>query len=110
MDTALSALDTSAALVKEVSEVLQNVPYANAIAGIVLQIIKVKDVRARLFRIRLTDCWKSNLQELSSNKAHCRELIESVARRSEGLFRDLKKIAQSNVRAHLNDMESDLQS
>ena len=43
--TAVSAAETTVAIVKEVGEMLQNIPYVKSVAGIVLQIIKIKDVR-----------------------------------------------------------------
>jgi len=43
-DDGLSAINTVAAIAKEVGEVLENVPIVKSVAGVVLQILNVRDV------------------------------------------------------------------
>ncbi|KAF8201304.1 hypothetical protein K438DRAFT_1932971 [Mycena galopus ATCC 62051] len=82
-------LTTFLAVVKEVGELLSDVPYVNGIAGVILQIIKIKE-------------------ELTDNRWRCQELIDKVVRRSETILSGLKKIAQSPGREGLRDLEDDL--
>ena len=106
-DDTFSAIDTVAAIAKEAGDMLESVPVVKSVAGVVLQILKVRDVNTIefLLYLMLIAC-----QELISNKERCLELIESVARRSRGILKDLRKVAESGARDHLKEMESDLQS
>ncbi|KAJ7843140.1 hypothetical protein B0H14DRAFT_3868690 [Mycena olivaceomarginata] len=68
---------------------LADVPYVKGIAGVILQIIKIKE-------------------EVTDNRLRCRELIDKVVRRSETILSGLKKIAQSPGREGLRELEADL--
>jgi hypothetical protein len=43
-DTTIEGLNTSLAILKEVGEALQNVPLVKSVSGIVLVLIKIRDV------------------------------------------------------------------
>ena len=45
LDTAIGILNTTVVIVKEVGEMLRNAPYVNSVDGIILQIVRIKDVR-----------------------------------------------------------------
>jgi hypothetical protein len=45
VDKALGLTNTLAAIVKEVAEVLNHAPYVKTLTGVILQFIKIKDVR-----------------------------------------------------------------
>ena len=43
-DTTIGAVETTVAVVKEVGEMLQHIPYVKSVAGIILRIILIRDV------------------------------------------------------------------
>jgi hypothetical protein len=43
-DSTINAASTTAAIAKEVGEMLSQIPYVKSVAGIVVQIIKIRDV------------------------------------------------------------------
>lgn len=45
VDTSLELVNTVVAVVKEVGGILNNVPYVKALSGVILEIIKIRDVR-----------------------------------------------------------------
>ncbi len=51
VDLASNAIGTTAAIAKEVAEMLTSVPYVKSVAGIVLQILKIRDVSASVLCI-----------------------------------------------------------
>ncbi|KAJ6551230.1 hypothetical protein B0H19DRAFT_1296373 [Mycena capillaripes] len=85
----VATASTFLGIVKEVGEMLRDVPYVKAISGVILQIIKIKE-------------------ELTDNRWRCQELIDKVVRRSETILSGLKKIAGSPEREGLQDLEDDL--
>jgi hypothetical protein len=44
VDTGIELVNTVVAIVKEVSEMLNGVPYVKSLSGVILQIIRVRDV------------------------------------------------------------------
>ncbi|KAJ6482479.1 hypothetical protein C8R45DRAFT_932111 [Mycena sanguinolenta] len=77
------------AIVKDVGEMLRDIPYVNGISGVILQIIKIKE-------------------ELTDNRWRCQELIDKVVRRSETILLGLKKIAELPGREGMRELEDDL--
>lgn len=45
VDTSIELANTVVAIVKEVGEMLDHVPYVKSLSGVILQIIRVRDVR-----------------------------------------------------------------
>ncbi|KAF9471990.1 TPR-like protein [Pholiota conissans] len=88
--------NTVSAIVKEVGEVLQNVPYVKGLSGIVLQSIKIRE-------------------EFKSNKKRCREIIDKVLRITKSIYERLEEVSKSNglenltrLKNHLEECESTL--
>ena len=52
-DTTINALDTSLAILKEVAGALQGVPFVKSVTGIVLVLIKIREVRWNVFFSRV---------------------------------------------------------
>ncbi|KAF7377521.1 Tetratricopeptide repeat protein 28 [Mycena sanguinolenta] len=77
------------AIVKDVGEMLRDVPYLNGISGVILQIIKIKE-------------------ELTDNRWRCQELTDKVVRRSEAILLSLKQIAEVPGKEGLRELEDDL--
>lgn len=45
VDTGIELANTLVAIVKEVGEMLNHVPYVKSLSGVILQIIRIRDVR-----------------------------------------------------------------
>ena len=52
-DTTINALNTSLAILKEVTDALQGVPFVKSVTGIVLVLIKIREVRRNVFFSRV---------------------------------------------------------
>jgi hypothetical protein len=50
VDTSIEFVNTVVAIVKEVSEMLKSVPYVKSLSGVILQIIRVRDVSCHRLR------------------------------------------------------------
>jgi hypothetical protein len=48
-DARLGALETSIAVLREAASLASNIPYMGAVAGIIVQIIRIRDVRTGFF-------------------------------------------------------------
>ncbi|KAF8182635.1 hypothetical protein BJ912DRAFT_565477 [Pholiota molesta] len=89
VDTGIELVNTVVAIVKEVSEMLNGVPYVKSLSGVILQIIRVRD-------------------EIKANKQRCREIIDKVLRMSKSIYQKLAEVAQSSQREKLSRLESQL--
>lgn len=101
---------TILAITREVGEMLRGVPYVKAISGIILEIIRIKEVRSSTCTASwtLAGALTRRRQEVTDNKWRCQELIDKVVRRSETIFCGLKKVLESPGREGLKDLEKDL--
>ncbi|KAF8179411.1 hypothetical protein BJ912DRAFT_1045151 [Pholiota molesta] len=98
VDTGISLANSVIAIVKEVGGMLKGVPYVQALSGVILQIIKIRD-------------------EIKSNKERCREIIEKVLRISKSIYERLADVAKSEgkekltrLEGHLGDCKSTLEA
>ncbi|KAK7050518.1 Tetratricopeptide repeat protein 28 [Favolaschia claudopus] len=87
--TVLATSTTFLAIVREVGEMLCDIPYVKAISGVLLRIIKIKE-------------------ELTETSLRCLELIDKALRRSEAILCGVKQIAHSPMREGLRELEDDL--
>ncbi|KAF9477246.1 TPR-like protein [Pholiota conissans] len=89
VDTSIQFTNTVLAVVKEVGEMLNGVPYVKSLSGVVLQIIKIRD-------------------ELKVNKKRCVEIIDKVMRMAKKIFEKLAEVAKSDQRDKLAKLEEQL--
>ncbi|KAG6844099.1 hypothetical protein H0H87_009799 [Tephrocybe sp. NHM501043] len=95
-DTALESttanlVDTTAKLAKDVGEMLKSVPYVKAVAGIISQIITIRD-------------------EINTTEEQLHELIDKVLRRSSVILQGLLSVERSPNKEMLTHIESRLQN
>jgi hypothetical protein len=107
-DTAYAAGITALGITKEVGELLKNIPYVKAVAGTVLQIIKIGDVSDHTSSRLLQPLTHSYAQEIKQNRDRCVELTEVVRKHTTTLLRSLDKVSQSPQKGQLKDLEEDL--
>ncbi|KAG6853594.1 hypothetical protein H0H87_008450, partial [Tephrocybe sp. NHM501043] len=74
--TTTNVVDSVAKLVREVGELLKNVPYIKGVAGIILQIIAIRD-------------------ELNTAEERSHELLNKVLRKSSIILEGLLSVARS---------------
>ncbi|KAF9471998.1 hypothetical protein BDN70DRAFT_887498 [Pholiota conissans] len=86
IDTGIGLAETVISTVKEVGELLNNIPYVKSLSGVVMQIIKIRD-------------------EVKSNRDRCREVIDKVMRTSRSLYTRLADVAKSREKADLSKLE-----
>ncbi|KAF8179419.1 hypothetical protein BJ912DRAFT_1045156 [Pholiota molesta] len=98
VDTGISLANSVIAILKEVGGMLKGVPYVQALSGVILQIIKIRD-------------------EIKSNKERCREIIDKVLRISKSIYERLADVAKSEgkekltrLEGHLGDCKSTLEA
>ncbi|KAF9477248.1 TPR-like protein [Pholiota conissans] len=89
VDTSIQLTNTVLAIVKEVGDMLNGVPYVKSLSGVILQIIKVRD-------------------ELKVNKKRCGEIIDKVMRMTKKIFEKLAEVAKSDQRDKLAKLEEQL--
>ncbi|KAF9471016.1 TPR-like protein [Pholiota conissans] len=89
VDTSIQLTNTVLAVVKEVGDMLNGVPYVKSLSGVILQIIKVRD-------------------ELKVNKKRCGEIIDKVMRMAKKIFEKLAEVAKSDQRDKLAKLEEQL--
>ncbi|KAH8814515.1 hypothetical protein DL96DRAFT_1684825 [Flagelloscypha sp. PMI_526] len=90
IDTSLDAAATVLQLTKDASEAAKDVPYVKAIAGVLFQIIKVRE-------------------EIQANKERCCEIIDLVQRKSTTILQSLDIIYKANGVPGLEQLQSDLE-
>ncbi|KAF9477256.1 TPR-like protein [Pholiota conissans] len=88
-DRSTDLVNTVLAIVKEVGQILDGVPYVQSLSGVILQIIKVRD-------------------EIKANKKRCNEVIDKVLRMSNSMYEKLAEVARSHQREKLSRIEGHL--
>ncbi|KAF9477240.1 TPR-like protein [Pholiota conissans] len=88
-DTSIELVNSVSAVVKEVGEMLNGIPYVKSLSGVILQIIKIRD-------------------EIKANKKRCHEIIDKVLRMSKSIYEKLAEVARSNKREKLSRLEGHL--
>ncbi|KAF9477242.1 TPR-like protein [Pholiota conissans] len=89
VDTSIQLTNTVLAVVKEVGDILNGVPYVKSLSGVVLQIIKVRD-------------------ELKVNKKRCGEIIDKAMRMAKKIFEKLAEVAKPDRLDKLAKLEGQL--
>ncbi|KAG6906675.1 hypothetical protein DXG01_012655, partial [Tephrocybe rancida] len=87
--SASNTTDTVMKLAKNVGEVLKDVPYVKAVAGLVVQIIEIRD-------------------DINTTKERSHELIDKVLERSNFVLDGLLSVAESSQKDTLNHIEEKL--
>jgi hypothetical protein len=113
LHTTTDIVDTVLTITKEASEVFKDVPYINAFAGILIQIINIRKVRERSSArkrnsLRLILLTRLDLQEIQTEKDRSEELINKVLRRSKVILDGLLRVGSSPNRDKLSDMQGKL--
>ncbi|KAH8806923.1 hypothetical protein DL96DRAFT_1630152 [Flagelloscypha sp. PMI_526] len=90
LDTSLNAAGTTLQLAKDAGDVAKEVPYVKAVAGVLSQIIKVRE-------------------EIQANKERCGEIIDLVQLKSTTILQSLDKVFQANGAEGIEDLRSDLE-
>ena len=91
-DVTMNALSTSIAILQSVAEALKGVPLVKSISGIILELIKIKDVCLISFSPHET---LIPLQEHDTNDRSSQELLEKIAGISLAIGTGLKRIDAS---------------
>ncbi|KAG6834863.1 hypothetical protein H0H93_006841, partial [Arthromyces matolae] len=89
VDTAVTLADTVLKLAKDAGEVLKNVPYVKALAGVIVQIIAIRD-------------------EINTEKERSKELVDKVLDRSKVILEGLLSVANSPHKEILGRVEGKL--
>ncbi|KAH8814448.1 hypothetical protein DL96DRAFT_413285 [Flagelloscypha sp. PMI_526] len=90
LDTSLNAAGTTFQLAKDASEVSKEVPYVKAVAGVLSQIIKIRE-------------------EIQTNKERCGEIIDLVQLKSTTILQSLDKAYEAKGAEGFEDLKSDLE-
>ncbi|KAH8806907.1 hypothetical protein DL96DRAFT_1506414, partial [Flagelloscypha sp. PMI_526] len=90
-DTGLSAAGTTLQLVRDAGEVASQVPYVKAVAGVLSQIIKIRD-------------------EIQANNERCGEIIDLVQLKSTTILQSLDSVYFANGVRGFEDLRSDLEA
>ncbi|KAH8810133.1 hypothetical protein DL96DRAFT_1821642 [Flagelloscypha sp. PMI_526] len=91
LDTGLNAAGTFFQLAKDVGDAASNVPYVKAVAGVLSQIIKIRD-------------------EIQANKERCDEIIDLVLSKTTIILQSLESVYRTNGADGFEDLKSDLES
>ncbi|KAH8814602.1 hypothetical protein DL96DRAFT_1504687 [Flagelloscypha sp. PMI_526] len=91
LDTGLNAISTTLLLAKDVGEAASQVPYVKAVAGVLSQIIRIRD-------------------EIQVNKERCGEIIDLVQRKSTTILQSLDKVYEAKGAEGFEDLKSDLEA
>ncbi|KAG6834578.1 hypothetical protein H0H93_008777 [Arthromyces matolae] len=89
IDTTVTLADTVFKLAKDAGEVLKNVPYVKALAGVIVQIIAIRD-------------------EINTEKERSKELVDKVLDRSKIILEGLLSVANSPQKEILGRVEGKL--
>ncbi|KAF9482889.1 TPR-like protein [Pholiota conissans] len=89
VDPGITLVNDVASIVKEVGEVLTNIPYVKSLSGVILQIIRIRN-------------------EVKANKERCKEVIDKALRMSKSIYEKLGEVAQSSQRERLSALEKHL--
>ncbi|KAH8814578.1 hypothetical protein DL96DRAFT_417515 [Flagelloscypha sp. PMI_526] len=91
LDTSLSAAGTALQLLKDAGEAASEVPYVKAVAGILLQIIKIRE-------------------DIQANKERCHEIIDLVRLKSTTILQSLDTVYHVEGVEGLEELKSDLEA
>ncbi|KAH8806817.1 hypothetical protein DL96DRAFT_598669 [Flagelloscypha sp. PMI_526] len=91
LDTSLNAAGTILQLARDTGEAASQVPYVKAVAGVLSQIIKIRD-------------------EIRSNKERCDEIIDLVQLKSTTILQALDSVYLTNGADVFKDLKSDLEA
>ncbi|KAH8797385.1 hypothetical protein DL96DRAFT_995453 [Flagelloscypha sp. PMI_526] len=91
LDTGLSAAGTTLQLAKDAGDAASQIPYVKAVAGVLSQIIKIRD-------------------EIQTNKERCGEIIDLVQLKTTTILQSLDTIYRTNGADGLEDLRSDLEA
>jgi hypothetical protein len=83
-DTAYAAAITALGITKEVGELLKNIPYVKAVAGTVLQIIKIGDVSDQSITLH-SGCFDLSLMNTHRRLSKTGIVVWSLLRSSESI-------------------------
>ncbi|KAH8833133.1 hypothetical protein DL96DRAFT_710099 [Flagelloscypha sp. PMI_526] len=90
LDVGLSAAGTTLQLTKDAGEAASKVPYVKAVAGVLSQIIRIRD-------------------EIRANKERCEEIIDLIQLKSRTILQLLDKIYEVKGGEGFEDLRSDLE-
>jgi len=109
--TTTNIIDTVSKIAKEAGKMFKDVPYIKALAGIVIQIISIKEVREisgeRNDPTTLVTVWL-DLQKFKRRSDRSQKLIDKVLRRSKVILDALLRVGSSPNRDQLKDIKCKL--
>ena len=88
--------------------ILKDVPYVSGVAGVILQIIKIRDVSSGYDHFVKFETHRQFVKEIKTNKERCAEVIETARDHTTTLLRILGKLSHSPQRDRLEELEDDL--
>ncbi|KAH8814575.1 hypothetical protein DL96DRAFT_1820747 [Flagelloscypha sp. PMI_526] len=91
LDTGLNAAGIALQLVKDAGEAASNVPYVKAVAGVLSQIIKIRE-------------------DIQANRERCYEIIDLVQLKSTTVLQSLDTVYRVDGVEGLEDLKSDLEA
>ncbi|KAH8797387.1 hypothetical protein DL96DRAFT_1641667 [Flagelloscypha sp. PMI_526] len=91
LDTGLNATGTILQLAKDAGDAVNQVPYVKAIAGILSQVIKIRD-------------------EIRANKERCDEIIDLVELKTTTILHSLETVYRASGSDSLEDLRHDLEA
>ena len=104
--TTTNIVNTVLNIAKDASEMFKNVPYIKALAGIVIQIISIREVREQSGERNALPLLDS--QEIQTEKDQSQAFIDKILRRSKVILDGLLRVASSQNRDQLKDIEGKL--
>ncbi|KAH8806889.1 hypothetical protein DL96DRAFT_1686087 [Flagelloscypha sp. PMI_526] len=90
LDTGLNAAGTTLQIAKDVGEMANKVPYVKAVAGVLSQIIRIRD-------------------DIQANDERCREIIDLVQLKSRTILLSLDQVYVAKGAVGLENLKSDLE-
>ena len=102
--TATNLIETGLRLAKDAAEMLKEVPYVKAVAGILVQIIEIRDV-CRIEKAMMLSLHMLFPQQIKTLKERSHELIGKVLRRSNVVLDGLIFVAKSSHKELLSRIE-----
>lgn len=100
-------LETIIAIVNEVGQVLGHLPYIQPLGKIIVQFVKIRNVRVCGLENSL--CSSSPVQqEIKANRERCQEVIDKVLRKSQMIYERLLEVGRSPNRDKLKRLENTL--
>lgn len=94
-------------IAKDVAESLEKVPYVKSIAGILAQLLEIREASAP-GASQLSSSNGYPPQQLVSNKETARELIDNVHHRSQDLFSVLERYVENSASREADEMQKTL--